>query len=147
MVTEKKKSKYKGQKKSDSEGDSTKDNPLIKIDNKIDFEIEVSNLLQEPEKLLLPDFENFDLSKEKDHFNFEKLNDETTIKITLRYYEYICIATFKFKFIVPILQSGLNAKDVFDMIKHSLRNHLLLNCPSFDVIFEPDMQYRGKIKY
>ena len=42
---------------------------------------------------------------------------------------------------------NVNAKDVFDMIKHSLRNHLLLNCPSFDVIFEPDIQYRGKIKY
>ena len=37
MVTEKKKSKYKGQKKSDSDGDSAKDNPLIKIDNKIDL--------------------------------------------------------------------------------------------------------------
>ena len=51
-MVEKKKSKYKGQKKSDFKDDVNKNNPLIKIDNKIDFEIEVSNILQEPKKLL-----------------------------------------------------------------------------------------------
>ena len=134
----KKKSSLKGQKKEQNASDR-KDNPLLKIDDKVDFSIESSNLLQDPEQLLFPDYLFFDLNKDKDHFDFDKLNDDSSIIIVLRYYEYVCI--------VPILQSGLNAKDVFDMIKHALRNRLLLEAPSFDVIFEPDMHYDGKIKY
>lgn len=142
----KKKSSLKGQKKEQNISDS-KVNPLLKIDDKVDFSIESSNLLQDPEQLLFPDYHFFDLNKDKDHFDFDKLNDDSSIIIVLRYYEYVCIARFKFKYIVPILQSGLNAKDVFDMIKHALRNRLLLEAPSFDIIFEPDMHYDGKIKY
>lgn len=143
----KKKTSLKGQKRNQSSSDEIKDNPLLKIDDKVDFSIESSNLLQDPERLLFDGYDSFELNKDKDHFDFNKLNDESSIIIALRYYEYICIAKFKFKYIVPILKSGLNAKDIFDMIKHALRNRLLLEAPSFDVIFEPDMHYDGKIKY
>ena len=142
-----KKGKLKGQKKGKPDSESLDENPLLKIDNRSDFSIESSNLLQEPSKLLYNGYENFDLKKEKDHFDMKRLNDDSSIVVILRYYEYICTATFKFSFIIPILQSGLIAKDVFDMIKHSLRNKLLLNAPTFDNIFEPDFHYIGKIKY
>jgi hypothetical protein len=142
-----KKGKLKGQKKDNPDSKNLEDNPLLKIDNRVDFMIESGNLLQDPGKLLFEGYENFDLKKEKDHFDNGRIGENSTIVVVLRYYEYVCIATFKFSFIIPILQSGLNAKDVFDMIKHALRNKLLLNAPTFDVIFEPDFVYIGKVMY
>lgn len=142
-----KKGKLKGQKKSKPDSENIDENPLLKIDNRVDFSIESSNLLQDPGKLIFPGYENFDLKKEKDHFDMNRLRDDSSIIIVLRYYEYICTASMKFSFIIPILQSGLNARDVFEMIKHALRNKLLLNAPTFDNIFEPDFHYIGKIKY
>ena len=142
-----KKGKIKGQKKGKPDSENADENPLLKIDNRSDFSIESSNLLQDPGKLLFPGYDNFDLKKEKDHFDMNRLKDDSSIIIVLRYYEYICTASFKFSFIIPILQSGLIAKDVFEMIKHSLRNKLLLNAPSFDNIFEPDFHYIGKVMY
>ena len=142
-----KKGKLKGQKKSKPDSENIDENPVLKIDNRVDFSIESSNLLQDPGKLIFPGYENFDLKKEKDHFDMNRLRDDSSIIIVLRYYEYICTASMKFSFIIPILQSGLNARDVFEMIKHALRNKLLLNAPTFDNIFEPDFHYIGKIKY
>lgn len=142
-----KKGKLKGQKKGKPDSENIDENPLLKIDNRVDFSIESSNLLQDPGKLIFPGYENFDLKKEKDHFDMDRLSDDSSIIIVLRYYEYICTASMKFSFIIPILQSGLNARDVFEMIKHALRNKLLLNAPTFDNIFEPDFHYIGKIKY
>ena len=142
-----KKGKLKGQKKQVKDSENLEENPLLKIDNREDFHIESSNLLQDPGRLLFEGYENFDMKKEKDHFDMGKLSEDSSIIIVLRYYEYICIANFKFRFIIPILQSGLLAKDVFDMIKHALRNKLLLNAPTFDTIFEPDFFYYGKVKY
>ena len=78
--------------------------------------------------------------------DLNRLRDDSSIIIVLRCYESICTASMKFSFIIPILQSGLNARDVFEMIKHALRNKLLLNAPTFDNIFEPDFHYIGKIK-
>jgi hypothetical protein len=87
------------------------------------------------------------MKKEKDHFNMDKLNNMSMIIVALRYYEYVCIARFQFSFIIPILESGLVAKDVFDMMKHCLRNKLLTNAPTFDNIYELDIQYTGYVKY
>lgn len=142
-----KKNKLKGQKKQQKDSENLEDNPLLKIDNRDNFKIESSNLLQDPFKLLFDGYENFDLKKDKDHFDMGKLKEGSSIIIVLRYYEYICTATFSFSFIIPILQSGLLAKDVFDMVKHALRNKLLLNAPTFDVIFEPEFVYMGKVRY
>ena len=146
-MTSNKKLKLKGQKKPEKDGESYEENPLLKIDNRADFKIESSNLLQDPDKLLFYGYENFDLKKEKDHFDLGKLNDESSIVIVLRYYEYICTASFKFRFMIPMLQSGLTAKDIFDLMKHALRNKLLMNAPTFDTIFEPDFFYYGKVRY
>lgn len=142
-----KKGKMKGQKKQSPDTASAEDNPLLKIENRIDFSIETSNLLQEPDKLIFPGYETFDVRQEQSPFDTSKLSDSTSIIINLRYYEYLCTATFSMSFIVPLLQSGLSIKDVFDMIKHALRNRLLLNAPTFDSIFEPDFHYLGKIRY
>ena len=140
--------KLKGQKKQNSENrDEAEKNPLLKIDDNEEFSIESSNLLQKPGKIIFSGYETFDLSKEKNHFDMSRLNENSVIIIVLRYYEYICIAKFKFSFIIPILQSDINPRETFDLIKHALRNRLLLNAPSFDTIFEPDFHYIGKIKY
>lgn len=145
-----KKSKPKGVKgrlvaKSDNE--KGEENPLLHIENKKGFSIETSNLLDSPSSLIFNDYEDFDLKKDKEHFDMSRLNMETQIIIVLRYYEYLCTAKFTFEYILPIMESGLIAKDVFDMIKHSLKNKLLINVPTFDTIFEPDIQYIGKVKY
>lgn len=120
---------------------------MLLVENKADFTIETGNLLQDTGQLIYAGFENFDLKKDKDHFDLDKITEDSVIVILLRYYEYLCVAEFKFSYVLPLLQSGLNAKDVFDMVKHCLKNRLLTNVPTFDTIFEPDIQYTGKIKY
>ena len=104
-------------------------------------------ILQDPGILLYDGFQPFDLSKDAGHFDVDQLNEDSEIVIILKYFEYICTADFRFCYIKPILLSGFNMKDVFDMIKHSLKNKLQLNVPSFDTIFEPEIQYFGKVKY
>lgn len=137
----------KGQAKEKQDKDSIEKNPFLYIENKHDFQIETDNLLEDPTALVYKDYHNFDLNKETDHFDTELLNYESEIIIIIRYYEYLCSAKFKFRYVVPTLESGLIMKDVFTMIKHCLKNRLLLNVPSFETVFEPDIQYIGKIKY
>lgn len=148
MATKQSKSKpTKGQSKLKPDNDNPEKNPLLHVENKHDFQIETGNLLENPDGLIWDKFENFDLSKDKDHFDTNIINLDTEIVIILRYYEYICTAKFKFCYILPLLKSGLIAKDVFEMIKHSLKTKLLVNVPSFDTVFEPEIQYIGKVKY
>lgn len=147
-MAETKKSKgQKGKKKPRPDTDNPEENPLLHVDNTADFSIDTGNLLQDTGILIFPGYKSFDLKKEKDHFNTDKLSQTSMIIITLRYYEYVCIAKFQFSYIIPILESGLNAKDVFDMVKHCLKNKLLTNAPTFDNIYELDIQYNGYIKY
>ena len=136
----------KGQKKENAPAAS--DNPLLKIDNRDDFMIDSSNLLQNPGILLTKGYERLDLGKENSKkFDLDKISKSTSIIIILRYYEYVTMATFKFEFVLPMLESGLNMDEVIDLIKHSLRNRLLVNAPAFDTIFEPEIQYTGRIRY
>lgn len=137
----------KGQSKLKPDNNDPEKNPLLHIENKHDFQIETGNLLEDPSGLIWENYENFDLSKDKDHFDISMLNRDSSIVVILRYYEYICTAIFKFNYILPLLESGLIAKDVFEMIKHSLKTRLLVNVPSFDNVFEPEIQYIGKVKY
>ena len=147
-MAESKKSKgQKGKKKTRPDTDNPDENPLLHVDNTSDFSIDTGNLLQDTGLLIFPGYKIFDLKKEKDHFDTEKLSHTSMIIISLRYYEYVCIAKFQFSYIIPILESGLNAKDVFDMVKHCLKNKLLTNAPTFDSIYELDIQYNGYIKY
>ena len=148
MAAAKKSKGTKGQIKPRPDSDNPEMNPLLHIENKHDFSIETANLLEDPTSLLYPDYEAFDLKKESDHFDMERLNLDTEIIIILRYYEYLCTAKFKFCYVKPLLQPGIiAAKDIFDMVKHCLKNKLLINVPTFDTIFEPDMQYIGKVRY
>ena len=147
-MTENKKPKgQKGKKKTHPDTDNPDENPLLHVDNTADFSIDTGNLLQDTGLLIFPGYKVFDLKKDKDHFDANKISQMSMIIISLRYYEYVCIAKFQFSYIIPILESGLNAKDVFDMVKHSLKNKLLTNAPTFDNIYELDIQYNGYIKY
>ena len=147
-MTENKKPKgQKGKKKTRPDTDNPDENPLLHVDNTVDFSIDTGNLLQDTGLLIFQEYEMFDLKKDKDHFDTNKLSHMSMIIISLRYYEYVCIAKFQFSYIIPILESGLNAKDVFDMVKHCLKNKLLTNAPTFDNIYELDIQYNGFIKY
>ena len=147
-MTENKKPKgQKGKKKTHLDTDNPDENPLLHVDNTADFSIDTGNLLQDTGLLIFPGYKVFDLTKDNDHFDTRKISHMSMIIITLRYYEYVCIAKFQFSYIIPILESGLNAKDVFDMVKHCLKNKLLTNAPTFDNIYELDIQYSGYIKY
>lgn len=146
-MAEKKAKGSKGRAKTKPDMDNPEENPLLHIENKHDFKIETDNLLENPDRMIYAQFENFDLRAEKDHFDIDKINNESLIIIILRYYEYLCVAEFKFCYILPLLHSGLAAKDIFEMVKHSLKSKLLINVPSFETVYEPEIQYVGKIKY
>ena len=77
-----KKGKLKGQKKSKPDSENIDENPLLKIDNRVDFSIESSNLLQDPGKLIFPGYENFDLQKPKDHFDMITLFSRVCVIMT-----------------------------------------------------------------
>lgn len=148
MAEKKQKGKsLKGRKKTRPDTDDPNENPLLHVENTPDFTIETGNLLQDTDILIFHGYESFDVKKEKDHFDLTKLDNNSTIIIALRYYEYVCIAKFRFAFIIPILESGLSAKDVFEMMKHCLRNKLLINAPTFDNIFDIEIVYTGYVKY
>ena len=146
-MAEKKPKGQKGIKKPRPDTDNPDQNPLLKVDNTEEFSIETGNLLQDTGLLIFPGYTVFDMKKEKDHFDMEKLSNTSMIIVALRYYEYVCTAKFQFSYILPILESGLNAKDTFDMIKHCLRNKLLTNAPTFDNIYDLDIAYTGYVKY
>ena len=139
--------KAKGQLKARPDTDDPSQNPLLLVENKHNFQIETGNFLQDPGMLMYEGFDSFDLTKETGHFDVDQLNEDSEIIIILKYFEYICIADFRFCYVKPILQSGFKMKDVFDMVKHCLKSKLQLNVPTFDTIYEPEIQYFGKIKY
>ena len=147
MIDQKKQKGQKGKKKTRPDTNNPDENPLLHLDNTADFSIDTGNLLQDTGILIFPGYKDFDLKKDKDHFDTAKITKMSMVIISLRYYEYVCIAKFQFSYIIPILESGLNAKDVFEMVKHCLKNKLLTNAPTFDNIYELDIQYKGYIKY
>ena len=146
-MAEKKTKTIKGQHKQKPDTDDPNKNPLLHIENKIDFSISTANLLETPNALIHAGFEGFDLSANECRFDTSKLDYDSEIIITLVYYEYVCAATFKFSYIIPLLESELDINAVFRMIKHSLKNKLLCNVPSFDNVIEPEIMYFGKIRY
>jgi hypothetical protein len=146
MATKKPKA-INSKKKGPNDNLDTTENPLLYVDDKINFRIETGNLLQTPSMLIFKDFDRIDIQKDKNIFDTDKLKETSSVIIILRYFEYVCIAQFEFSFIIPILESGLTAKDVIEMMKHALRNRLLLNAPSFDNIYDIDIRYDGYIRY
>lgn len=133
--------------KGKADKDSADSNPLLVIEDKKGFELVCGNLLQDNSMLIYSGYDVFDIKKDKDHFDMNRLSNDTSIIIALRYYEYVCYVKFDFEYIVPIMKSGLIAKDVFDMMKHCLKNKMMLLAPSWETIFEPDFCYNGYVKY
>ena len=144
-MADKPKKQHKGLNK--QENGNIQENPLLYVEDKVNFKITTGNLLQDPGMLIFKGYDVFDIKKDRDHFDFNKLDPNSQIIITLRYYEYVCIARFEFSYIIPILESGLDARETFDIVKHALRNKLFLNAPTFDTIFDIDIVYSGYVKY
>jgi hypothetical protein len=145
-----KKGGVKGQLKPESDSDNPDLNPLLHVENKDGFSITTSNLLMYPDALIYDGYENFNVKVKEDNdirFDYTRFDENTEIIIVLRYYEYICTAEMRVDYIMPLLNSGLNIKQIFAMVCHCLKNKLLCNVPSFDTVFEPDIIYIGKIKY
>lgn len=134
--------KFKGVKKFDKDSD---ENPLLKVENDT-FNIEFANVLNDPYAIIFPDYENFDILT--GNIDGARINRDSQIIAIMRYYEYICIAKFKYDYIIPLLTEGdLSGSEVFQMIQHALRTRLLMNIPSFDIILEIEFKFTTKIKY
>lgn len=139
----KKQTKYKGIKKIDKDSE---DNPLLKMDGTNGYDMYFANILNDPLCVIFNDYQEFDIFNGLIDVNM--LNKDSQIIAYMRYYEYLCIARFKYEYIKPLLDNGdMNGVDVFQMIKHSLRTRLLMNIPSFDVIIEPEFIFKTIIKY
>lgn len=148
-MADKKTKALKGVKKVTPDKDSDSSNPLLSFKDREDFKFTISNLFENPSSLIYHGYDIIGLSGNSIDLDSKKINENTRIVIILRYYEYVCAAEMNFSFMVTLLQSdsGMSIKDVIDMIKHGLRNRLLLNAPSFDSIFEPEIKYMGRVKY
>ena len=83
----KKQTKAKGQAKPKADNDNPEKNPLLHIENKRGFSIETDNLLETSDALIYHRFDNFDLSKDQDHFDLDRLNLDSEIIVILRYFE------------------------------------------------------------
>ena len=80
MAEKKKKKGVKGK----ADKDSADTNPLLYIEDKRGFMMECGNLLQNNDMLIFHDYESFDIKKEKEHFDMNKLNRDSSIIIALR---------------------------------------------------------------
>lgn len=138
-----KQTKFKGVKKFDKDSE---DNPLLKMDGINGYEMYFANILNDPMCIIFNEYQEFDIFN--GIIDVNRLNRDSQIIAYMRYYEYLCIARFKYEYIKPLLDNGnMNGIDVFQMIKHSLRTRLLMNIPSFDVIIEPEFIFKTVIKY
>lgn len=143
MASKQKPNKYKGVKKYNKDSD---ENPLLYVEDKDEFKMEFVNILNNPHGIIFKDFKNFNIVTGQIDTNL--LNNNSDIIAIMRYYEYACIARFKYEYIVPMLTDGeLTGVEVFNMIQHALRNKLLMNIPSFDTILEIEFKFSTKIKY
>jgi hypothetical protein len=73
--------------------------------------------------------------------------ENVQIIIVLRYFEYLCIASVRFDFILKILHGEYQIINVFDMIKHHLRNTLVREVSGEETIVDMHIEYRGYVKY
>ena len=135
--------KFKGNKKFDKDSD---DNPLLKVNNNSEFEIEFYNVLNDPSSIIFSEYEVFNI--ETGNIDINQLNRDSEIVAIMRYYEYVCIAKFKYNYILPLLETGeMTGPEIFQMIQHALRTKLLIYIPSFDTVLEFEFRFKTKIKY
>ena len=74
MAENKKPKGQKGKKKTRPDTDNPDENPLLHVDNTADFSIDTGNLLQDTGLLIFPGYKVFDLKKDKDHFDTNKID-------------------------------------------------------------------------
>lgn len=142
-MAKQKTTKFKGTKKFDKDSE---DNPLLKMDGTNGYEMYFANILNDPMCTIFNEYQTFDIFTS--NIDVNRLNKDSQIIAYMRYYEYLCVARFKYNYIKPLLDNGeMNGIDVFQMIKHSLRTRLLMNIPSFDTILEPEFIFKTVIKY
>lgn len=129
----------------------TDENPLLKTNENKEFVVTTMNILNDVNCLLYNDYKIFEVDTPDKQVNnpldVDKINDDSTVIVFLRYFEYLVKAEFKFTYISPLVISGVPLNEVFDMIKHHLKMRLLMMVPSFDTIFELNFKYEYKIKY
>lgn len=138
--------KYKGGDKKKINKDDLENNPLLRIDDNIQFSIEFANILNDPYSAVFINYDKFNY--ENPSLDASKLDLNSEMIVTARYYEYLAIARFKCNYIIPLITNdALTLKDIFQMIMHALRVRLLMNIPSIDVILEIEFKYNTYIKY
>lgn len=136
--------------KEPSQNDSG-DNPLIKINDRDDFSIELGNFLDNPMSLINSEFEPFD-PNDTSSLDQSRIKPESKMLIILRYYEYIIQARFNVSFILPVWSEGTKTGDIsfleiIQSIEHHLQMKLQMKVPTFDEINFFDIKYLYKIKY
>lgn len=149
-VIYRKPSQKKGNSKIVTDKDTEK-NPLLRIEQKDEFCIEVGNFLEDSSILIHPDYEKFDPSGQA-AFDPDRLLPSSDLMVILRYFEYVIAAKFKVSFIMPLWKEGMRTgdmgfSDIIDSIKHRLEMELQMKTPSFDSINILDIHYLYKVKY
>lgn len=149
-VVYKKAPSIKGNSKIASEKD-TENNPLLRIDPASEFIIEVGNFLEDPYILINPGYESFN-PQDNSSLDGDRLDEASEMMVILRYFEYVIIARFPVRFILPLWMDGnktgdMSLADIIQSIEHRLQMELQLRTPSFDQINTLDIHYLYKIMY
>lgn len=148
--------KRKGAAKILTEKDTT-DNPLLKIEDSNEFVIITGNFLNDPYILIHRDYENFDPSLDPQSdlpiaLNLEKTDEASDMLVVIRYYDYVVLAKFKVRHILPVWMEGMKTgdmtlNDIMLSIRHRLIMELQIHVPSFDSINEMDVHTNYKVRY
>lgn len=141
----------KGNSKIQSEKD-TEENPLLKIEQtRSEFIIESGNYLNDPYLIIYKDFENFDPMADPP-LDADRTDECSDVKVILIYYEYVIVASFKIRHILPVWIEGnrtsdMSFLDIIKAIEHRLTMELQMRVPSFDDINTLDIKFLYKIRY
>lgn len=148
--------KRKGAAKIVSEKD-TSENPLLKIEDGNEFVIITGNFLNDPYILIYRDYENFDPMIDPQMgvpggLDLEKTDEASDMLVIIRYYDYVVVAKFKVRHILPVWMEGMRTgdmsiNDIMLSIRHRLIMELQLHVPSFDSINEMDVHTNYKVRY
>ena len=128
---------------------------ILDVDYNEGFHVECYNLLENPEIMHLADkgYERLNLNIDLSHVGAVLLDtqrvveDRTKVLIVLKYFEYICIATVKFSYILEIVRGDFALIDAIHMIKHHLKNKLIREVRGTENIIDMHIEYKGYVKY
>lgn len=123
---------------------------FLEINNSDGFYVECKNLIEDTSAMIFSGYENVNLKNQDKTLSIDISRikeNKTTIKVILRYFEYVIIATMSFSYLKPIMVSGFTINDIYDMIKHHIRNRLIREIGSSETIIEMHTEYYMKIQY